>query len=386
MDQLSRARFGERSVHPDSPGGEPSMTNRIQSRHTLEHRRPGASATARDTPLRDVVGGGLRAIDVARISGVSQSTLSRLWRERRWLEHVGGATLARLIAVSPEVDRYVRRSVEEERLSSVVQSINSAGVGLRDGAFALLLEGSSASAVITALAAAAEMMHSHFADASRMFAIGWNVNSNKVIDALFTNGNDGLFDDFDEFLTAAEKYVNSCPSFCDLAEVVGFGIVKHKMIRTGCIAPEAKPGRNHGDEIAFLERSQTIGQIFKEDDLSIVDRYRNRVASQHSLSVNEIWSHATYANDLTMEHQQIPRKLKLHSTAAMTMHDMETCNDAYVYYLLTVAIPLLVRTDPSFGGCRQSMLHAVTRTMEQRSTPAIQKAAKKLHNELSQAH
>lgn len=386
MDQMSQAGLATRSVHPDLPGGESSTAGNSRSRQTVRQPRRNLSATARDKPLRDVIGGGLRAIDVARISGISQSTLSRLWSENRWLEHVGGATLARLIAVSPEVDQYVRRTMEGELLDSVVQSINSAGVGLRDKAFTTLLEGSAAPAVITTLAAAAEMMHSHFADASRLFAIGWNVNSNRVIDALFTNDSRGLFDNFDEFLTAADKYVNSSPSFCDLAEVLGYGIVKHKMIRAGCATTETKPGRHRGDEIAFLERSQIIGQIFKENDLSIVDRYRSRVASHHNLIVNEVWSHATYANDLPVGHPQLPRQLKLHLTASMTIRDMDNYNDAYVYYLLTVALPLLVRTDPSFGGCRQSMLHAVMRTMERRPSPAIETAAKKLHSELSRAH
>lgn len=280
------------------------MTEQHRSHQPAMCRTHRTQAASRDKPLREVIGGGLRAVDIARISGVSQSTLSRLWSEARWLEHVGGSTLARLIAVSPEVDRYVRRSGEQERLRTVVHSLNSVGAELRHSTFMPLLESATASAVITALSAAAEMMNGHYTDASRMFAIGWNENSNKVIDALFATDTGGIFENCGEFLARADRYIHSAPSFCDLAEVVGYGIVKHKMIRTGYATPLSRSGRNHGDAIAFLERSQVIGQIFKDDDLALVDSYRDKVANQQSLAINEVWSHATYANDISMEQQK----------------------------------------------------------------------------------
>ncbi|TDZ77134.1 hypothetical protein [Mycobacteroides salmoniphilum] len=337
----------------------------------------------RNVPLGELMGG-LRAVDVARFSGVSQSTLSRLWSEPLWLEHVGGTTLARLIAVSQSVDRYVHRCGEHQRLGASVASVRATGIGVRDESILRLLKVSSASAVIVVLAAVAEMISGRYIDASRIFSVGWGEANNRVVEALFLDSSDGLLEDSNRFLASAEHFIQNPPPFSEQAEIVGYGIIKHKLAKIGygTIAVASSQDR----AIAFLGRSQVIGRIMREDDLSLVDWYRTRVAAQCDLSANEIWSHATYARDISISRRKLPKSLALRSTARAIMLDIECQNDTYAYYLLTVALPLLLRADSTFGGQRQRMVQAVLGAAEGRANPAIQTAAKHLYTELAKEH
>ena len=51
--------------------------------------------------------GKMNQADVALFSGVSTSTISRLWNDPDWLSHTTGATLKRLIAAVPGVVEYL---------------------------------------------------------------------------------------------------------------------------------------------------------------------------------------------------------------------------------------------------------------------------------------
>lgn len=217
----------------------------------------------RAMPLRMLIGD-LRAVDVASLSGVSQSTLSRLWDNRRWIERVEGATLSKLMAVSPSIGAYVRTWGESQRLQVAVQSVMELGVGIRRQALADLMCAAPGSAVIAALSAVAEMLQGNFDQASRLFASSWGFRSNGVADTIFASGPSAIFEDLDSILQAADTFVTTPPAFTDLNQIVGYGVVQHKLIKGGLVQSQQKvEGRN--DTLAFLTRSSVIAQILSDD-------------------------------------------------------------------------------------------------------------------------
>lgn len=327
-------------------------------------------------PLRVLVNG-LRAVDVSTLSGVSQSTVSRLWDNRRWIERVEGATLCKLMAVSPSVGEYVRNWGESQRLEVAVQSAIEVGVVVRRRALADLLRATPASAVIAVLSAVAEMMQGNYDHASRLFASSWGQKVNSVADTMLAEGPAAVFGNLDAVLEAADTFVSTPPVFTDRNQIVGYGIVEHKLIKSGVIRTRQMVNRQQNTH-AFLTRSAAIAQILSEDDLGYVDRYRDQVFARQSLTVAEVWSHATYAHDLSVHRERLSNTTSLVATATMTAADINSRNDAYVYYLLAVLLPLLLKVDPRLVERHPQVAAALKVAVEERTDRRIRAAAHKL--------
>lgn len=319
----------------------------------------------------------LRAVDASRLSGVSQSTLSRLWDNPNWIQRVEGDTLSKLMAISPSVGTYVSKWGENQRLNAVARCAEAAGADIRHAALTKLAHSAPTSTVIALLSAITEMMHGHYDNASRMFASSWGQRSNGVADSFFESGSAGIFEDMQTILTSAEEFLSNPPGFADVTQIVGYGIVGHKLIRTG--ANESLPVLEHkNDTLAFLTRSSTIARILSSDDLAFVEWYRDRVSTRRDLSAMEIWSHATYSHDIPMSQRRLPKTTRLSATAAMSVDDMYTQNDAYVYYLLVVALPLFLIMDPRLTEHCPSLISALETVAEERAEERIQAAARTL--------
>lgn len=326
--------------------------------------------------------GDLRAVDAARLSGVSQSTLSRLWGNPHWIQRVEGDTLSKLMAVSPSVGTHVRKWGESQRLDAAARSVEAAGAGLRHGALTELVHTAPASTVIALLSAVTEMMQGHYDNASRMFASSWGQRSNGVVDTFFESGSVGIFEDVGTILASAEEFVSNPPGFADVTQIVGYGVVEHKLIRSG--ANQRLRVLDDGrDTLAFLSRSSTIARILSSDDLAFVESYRDRVSTRQDSMAMELWSHATYAQDIPLCQRRLPKTTRLAATAAMTAADLHTQNDAYVYYLLVVALPLFLRVDPRLIGHCPPLLSALKTVAEERAEDRIRAAATTLLVDLS---
>lgn len=321
--------------------------------------------------------GDLRAVDASRLSGVSQSTLSRLWGNPQWIQRVEGDTLSKLMAVSPSVGAYVSRWGENQRLDAAARCAEAVGADLRHGAFTELVHTAPASTVIALLSAVTEMMQGRHDNASRMFASSWGQRNNGVADAFFESGSAGIFEDMGTILKSAEEFVLNPPGFADVTKIVGYGIVEHKLIRTGA-NQRLRVLKDQKDTLAFLTRSSTIARILSGDDLAFVEWYRDRVFTRHDLVAMELWSHATYSQDIPMSQRRLPKTTRLAATAAMTVADMYAQNDAYVYYLLVVALPLFLRMDPRLTEHYPALLSALETVAEERAEDCIRAAARTL--------
>ncbi|MHA3024297.1 hypothetical protein ACXPWS_28990 [Mycobacterium sp. BMJ-28] len=327
-------------------------------------------------PLAKLVGD-LRAVDASSLSGVSQSTLSRLWDNPRWIERVEGGTLSKLMAVSPSIARYVQKWGENQRLDAAVQSTHAAGASIREAALGALIRSAPVSTVITLLSGVAEMLHGRSDNASRLFSAGWGQRTNGVADMFFASGPAGIFENHDSVLKSADEFVSDPPGFADVAQIVGYGIVEHKLIKAGVLQP--RHVQDTSCALTFLTRSTVIARLLAEDDLSFVEWYQDRVGTEQGLAAMELWSHATYAGDMTLGRRRLPKNTSLALTAAMTASDMRTQNNAYVYYLVRIALPLLLAADPGMTGRCPAVVSALKSVAEERNDDRLQAAAHTLH-------
>lgn len=323
--------------------------------------------------------GDLRAVDVASLSGVSQSTLSRLWSNPRWIERVEGATLSKLMAVAPPIARYARRWGEYQRLDAASQSAHEAGVTLHADAFAGLVRAAPAPTVIALLSAVTEMRLGQFDNASRLFSAGWGQRCNGVADTLLDDASAGIFVDHDAVLRSAEEFVSNPPGFGDITQIVGYGIVEHKLIKAGIVQP---PVRSAPQSLAFLTRSAAIARLLSEDDLGFAEWYRDRVFAEHELASMELWSHATYSGDIPLGQRRLPRGGALSSTTAMTVTDLGSRNHAYVYYLLLVVVPLLAKMDPCLAQRCPPVVSALAMLADECGDRRVAEAARNAHVQL----
>jgi hypothetical protein len=90
--------------------------------------------------------------------------------------------------------------------------------------------------------------------------------------------------------------------------------------------------------------------IIETDNMDIADQYAKEVATTSLLSLIEVWAFPTYTRDAKPTADfSLPPSLLLRRTAAEILRELATYNDAYFYYLVTTALPLILQRDPTFG-------------------------------------
>jgi hypothetical protein len=90
--------------------------------------------------------------------------------------------------------------------------------------------------------------------------------------------------------------------------------------------------------------------IIETNNVAIADHYAKEVASTSLLSLIEAWAFPTYSRDAKPTADfTLPPSLLLRRTAAEILRELATYNDAYFYYLVATALPLILQRDPTFG-------------------------------------
>jgi hypothetical protein len=87
------------------------------------------------------------------------------------------------------------------------------------------------------------------------------------------------------------------------------------------------------------------------NDIDAVERYGHSVARQSLLRTVEDWAFPTYVRDARPTSDfTLPRSLTLRQTATEVIGEIGQYNEAYLYYLSSVYIPIALQRDPTFGG------------------------------------
>ena len=304
----------------------------------------------------------LSMADVAFLSRVATSTLSRLWRDESWLDRVSGATLQQLIAVMPGLGDYVTKRSHGTRLESALRECRETGLDVSPKELASLTTDSRSSQhAATVLTAANCVMRLGPREALTHMARCWGSAQDQALEALFSTN--GLLTDPTMLIARALQLIESQDvGNNSLHATVGYGILVYKLTKwTGDMSTNISTSASRRS--AFTYRSSVIGLLLGENDFDVAEEYSRSVADNPLLARNELWSLASYCADVQQTADfSLAAKCGLRKTAAEVLLDISSRNHAYLYYLVATAIPVLLDYDPSFGLSRAR----ISRTLRER--------------------
>ncbi|WP_194835041.1 hypothetical protein [Nocardia sp. XZ_19_369] len=294
----------------------------------------------------------LSMADVVFLSKLPASTLSRLWRNEHWLDRVSGATLQQLVAVLPGLAEYVTRRSYGSRLGTVLRECDEAGLDISNGRIgALLSDGPPAQHVATTLAAASSMMRLDSHGAVSNLARCWGASQDVALDALFSAEPHGLLADMAPLVEKGLQLIDILDGGTNsLHTTVGYGILVHKLTKlTGAVPADTSPHARERNS-AFAYRSGTIGVLLRSGDTDASVAYSRSLDQNALLRRNELWSMTSFYADMPQSSDfSLPAKGGLHNTEAAMSRDLASSNEAYLHYLVTSAIPVLLEHDQLFG-------------------------------------
>ncbi|MBL1080087.1 hypothetical protein JK358_37390 [Nocardia sp. 2] len=324
------------------------------------------SGLARALPLQVLAEADLVSLaDLAVFAKIPTSTLGRLWSDPAWLDKVSGATLQRLITAVPGLARYVACRSHAARLETAVHQCTESGLEVHGARVVELVRaGQSPQYLATVLEAAAAVARLDARDTVAALSRCWSAGPSAALDAVFTPG--GVLADPDLLAGRATQLLDLVDTRGNsMAATVGYGILVHKLTRlTGTIPGDG--GSPAGDRCAaFAYRSGVIGVLLGAGDHDAAESYARQVAASALLARNELWSLASFCTDIPLTAQMTTSTRDgLRRTATEVIGDVVSLNDAYLHYLLTTAIPVLLAHDASFGGARTELGHALAGRLE----------------------
>ncbi|WP_405163083.1 hypothetical protein OG203_43635 [Nocardia sp. NBC_01499] len=294
-----------------------------------------------------------------------KSTLSRLWRDETWLDRAMGPTLQQLIAVLPGLGEYVMARSYASRLSDVLRACDEVGLIVLPDRVRTLTESCPIQYVTNALAAAVAIMQLDTAGAFSQLARRWGDQQDIAIDALFARSPNGLLDNPGPLTAQSSRIVElSDTRDNSMYSTVGHGILVHKLTKLNEMAAVEISSGCRDRRSAFTYRSAVIGRLLRAEDIAAADAYRAHVRDNDLLLRTELWSLASYSADVPLTPDFSLPPTTLRGTAEEVLRDILIRNNTYLHYLVTSAIPVLLRYDASFGGKRLELVSAITDRIE----------------------
>lgn len=311
---------------------------------------------------------GFSMSDVAFVSGLDESTISRLWDDPLWLDKVRGKSLQALVSAVPGVAEYFASYSVLSRRNALIAELESEG--LRINRDSLRLSGRSEiphQYLINALEAALGIMRGDAARTTSLVARFWGTQQNRALEALYaTSGDTALLQNPDELFNASldltPKLNRKGYSFHSILAKATFA--HHLGIATGEVNKDLRPSVTDRQS-AFMMRSGVMGLLINSNDIGLAQKYERMVSETQILSIIEEWAFPTYARDNKPSIDfSMPGSILLRKTAVEILREISTYTDAYLYYLCSTYLPLALSRDPTFGLKLQDLRQALTQRLE----------------------
>jgi hypothetical protein len=296
---------------------------------------------------------GLAMSDAAFVSGLDESTVSRLWEDPNWLDRVSGKSLQALTASVPGVAEYFATHSVLSRRNLLLSELESHGLSVNRPALQL----SSATEVphqylINALDVALTIMRGDDQRACSYLARFWGRQQDKALQRLYAaRGHEALLEDPSQLVAAsidmAPRLSRKNYSFHSILAQASFA--HHVGMTTGKLEDGLTPPITDRQS-ALMVRSGIMGLLIKFNDTALAQRYEHMVQRIAVLHMMEEWSFPTYARDSKPNADfALPGSILLKRTADEVIHEVGHYSDAYVYYLCTTYLPLALERDSTFG-------------------------------------
>ncbi|WP_110293867.1 hypothetical protein [Nocardia tenerifensis] len=307
--------------------------------------------------------GSLTMADLACVAHVPSSTLARLWLDPMWLDGVTGATLQKLLPAVPGLARYLEDRSHSARLEAALHQCVESGLDIQTGRLGPLIESRSIQYVATALEAAAATMRLDARGTVSSLARCWGGSQSLALDAVIDPAC-GLISEPNLLIEKAVQLTDLIDTSANsLHTTVGYGILVHKVTKlTGSVPTDSPPATRCS---AFAYRSGVIGMLLRTGDPDAARAYRRELETHPLLQRNELWSLATFSADIPQTRQfNVDSRTGLAHTAADVIGDLSELNEAYLHYLVTSAIPVLLHYDSTFGSRRAVLVNTLGARLE----------------------
>ena len=296
---------------------------------------------------------GFTMSDVAFVSGLDESTVSRLWEDPHWLDRVSGKSLQSLAASVPGVAEYFASHAVLSRRDALVAELESHGLSVNRPALSL----TSGTRVphqylINALEVAATILRGDDSRARSYLARFWGLQQDRALTLLYAvDRSDALLNDPGQLVAASiemtPRLTRKNYSFHSMLAQATFA--HHLGMATGELDNRLTPSITNR-ESALMVRSGIMGLLIKSGDTHLAQRYERMVSETPVLRITEEWSFPTYARDSKPNADfSLPRSILLRRTAAEVLHEIHHYTEAYLYYLCTTYLPLALERDSTFG-------------------------------------
>jgi hypothetical protein len=327
---------------------------------------------------------GLTMSDVAIISGLDESTVFRLWDNGAWLDRISGRSLQSLMSSVPGIAEYTMAHSILKRRNALVTNLQAEGLSVNLNA----LENSTVARqhLLNALEAALYIVRDGPSQkVSSYLARFWGREQDRALEAVFSaRPGHGLLEDprklVESSIELAPRLGRKTYSFHSLLTV---NILIHQVSKvTG--PPDAdlalkEPGR----QTALMMRGVVMGALISSGDVELAEKYRRELDRTPIYAALEEWSFPTYTRDGRISSDfTLPSSLRLRNTAVEVLREIETYNDAYLYYLVSTYLPLALRRDPTFGLRITDLIMALERRGPDCRDKRIRSACNKLVKQL----
>ncbi len=305
--------------------------------------------------LADIAGDkGMTIADVAFLAGIEESTVSRLWVQPGWLDKVKGRTLQAIISVVPGVAESLADYALFRRRRELIGQLADTGILVREDAFRRLVTKESIPEqwISSALQGALYVMQSNDRAAAACLTRFWGHDQDRALSFIWTADRTlGLFTDTRPLLARSSamsaRLADQGNSFHAMVAYATFAhhIAKATGYSVDSITPTTLDRRT-----VMAYRSGVIGRIIQTGDVYETQIYTRHVQQNTLLSMLEGWAFPTFTRDAVVTTDfSVPRSLLLRNFARYVLREMEVCNDAYLQYLITVAIPIMLQRDSTLG-------------------------------------
>jgi hypothetical protein len=296
---------------------------------------------------------GFTMSDVAFVSGLDESTVSRLWDDPAWLDRVSGRSLQSLAASVPGVAEYFASHSVLARRNSLVKQLETEGVIVNRQA--LLLSARTEvphQYLINALEAALSIMRGDERRACSYLARCWGLQQNRALESLYaTEGHRALLQNPELLFTASIEMTPrlSRKSYSFHSILAHATFAHHLGIATGELDSRFLPPITDRQS-AFTIRSGVMGLLINSSDTGLAQRYEQMVKDTPVLEIIEEWSFPTYTRDSKPNGDfTLPGSILLRRTAEEVLREINNYSEAYLYYLCRTYLPLALGRDPTFG-------------------------------------
>jgi hypothetical protein len=296
---------------------------------------------------------GFTMSDVAFVSGLDESTISRLWDDPRWLDRVSGRSLQSLAASVPGVTEYFASHSVLARRDELVKQLEAEGLLVNRPA--LLLSASTDvphQYLINALEAAVSIIRGDTRRACSYLARFWGIQQNRALESLYAvKGDQALLQNPGKLLAASTEMAPriSRKGYSFHAILALSSLAHHLTIATGKLDNQFLPPITDRQS-AFMVRSGIMGLLINSGDPDLAQRYEKMVNETPVLAIMEEWSFPTYTRDCKPNADfSLPGSILLRRTAEEILREIGRYSEAYLYYLCRTYLPLALNRDPIFG-------------------------------------